>query len=187
MSWMNEHDVEDCVALLHEFEQRSGAEYPNLIAGAETLQRLVRWTNRNSDGWPYWKKPSDAAKRLQDHLWNIRRLYIDDQLQDLTEAELKRCYTPIKTFLTKQGADHEAVFPTPPPPPPTYKNPGEPTRVEGRVISVDGQVTEFAIATDATWQQWGNTNDVLGRNSELLGALAIAAAEHLQDDELEDD
>lgn len=66
------------------------------------------------------------------------------------------------------------------------KNPTKPMRIEGKIISVDGEETEFHLATDATWQQWGNTVAVCWRNTELLGAIALASAEHLEDEEEDD-
>jgi hypothetical protein len=111
---MNEYDIDDTRAMLVQFESISGEEYPNLRAGAETLERLRRWTNSHSDGWMYWRKPSQAAARLIGHFDGLQARYIRDELVDITEDELAWSYQPIKAFLTRQKADHEAVFPTPP-------------------------------------------------------------------------
>lgn len=103
---MNEYEIADAV---NRFDR---GETPNLLAGAKTLDRLCQWTNRNSDGWPYWSKPVRAAERL------ITLLLAADSVRsatDCTEAELKRTYVPIKTFLTRHGVgNHEEVFPTEP-------------------------------------------------------------------------
>ena len=96
MSWMNEYDVEDAVRSLTDTD-----ETPNLATGALVLERLVNWTNSNSDGWPYWTKPSNAAAKLQELLQAADRF----NPKDCTEAELKKTLTPIKAFLTRQGAD----------------------------------------------------------------------------------
>jgi hypothetical protein len=97
---MNEYEIDDLA-------RRFGyGETPNLMAGATVLHRLRQWTNRNSDGWPYWQLPSKAASRLMDLLHAADRF----DPQDCTEAELKKAYTPIKTFLTKQGVNHDEIF-----------------------------------------------------------------------------
>lgn len=104
MGWMNEYDVEDADRRF----SREADEFPNCAAGAATMVRLVNWTNRNSDGWPYWKLPSNASAKLQDAL--MERLHKWDA-EDMTEADLKKCYSPIKAFLTKRKVDHRIIFP----------------------------------------------------------------------------
>lgn len=103
MTWMNEYEVEGVV-------DRFTEETPNLRRGARILSRLVDWTNNNSDGWPYWQKPSNAASKLMDHLEAARRDY---DAADITEAQLNKTLTPIKTFLTKQGVDHALILDDP--------------------------------------------------------------------------
>lgn len=108
--WLNEYEVEDAV---HYLSPRA-SEFPNLLAGALTLQSLVRWTNRNSDGWPYWQKPSRAAKSLMEHLHREaigRAIGRWDQRtdHDLTDAELKRALAPIKAFRTRHSADFDII------------------------------------------------------------------------------
>lgn len=100
MAWMNEYEIEEAVERFTHVP-----DCPNLLAGAETLHRLVRWTNRNSDGWPYWQKPGNAAKALMDLLTTADRF----DPQDCTEADLKRTYTPIKSFLTRHAATRNGV------------------------------------------------------------------------------
>lgn len=103
---MNEHDVEESLRWFDEEDQ------PNLIHGARVLYRLMRWTNERSDGWCYWRKPSAAARKLMALLEagreGNRRNYGD--LTDITEAQLKAAFTPIKSLLTRQGAAHSEVF-----------------------------------------------------------------------------
>lgn len=103
---MNQYDVEDAMQWFDEEEQA------NLIHGARVLYRLMRWTNSCSDGWAYWRKPSAAAKKLMGLLEagreGNRRNYGD--LTDCTEAELKAAFTPIKSFLTRNGTAHSEVF-----------------------------------------------------------------------------
>lgn len=80
---------------------------PNLGHGTEILHNLMDWTNDNSDGWPYWVKPRNAAKGLMEA---VSKAAWEDQPEDITEAELARLCRPIKAFLTRQGVDHSEVF-----------------------------------------------------------------------------
>jgi len=112
MSWMNECEVEEVQRL---FDVN---EVPNLAEGAWVLGNLVDWTNRNSDGWPYWSKPSNAAKRLQEllhaHTYAARFGYYQgtaDRLQDVSKADLSAALRPIKAFLTRQGVEPGVVLP----------------------------------------------------------------------------
>ena len=103
MSWMNRDEIE---AALFQTPEDSNAE-----RGARTLYRLMRWTDSHSDGWPYWQKPSRAATRLMEAIQRAQEAgrrgggYVD-----ITEAELKKAYTPIKAFLTRQGVERSEVF-----------------------------------------------------------------------------
>lgn len=98
--WMNEYDIEEALRLTAHFE------LPNKRRAAEVLDRLKDWTNRNSDGWPYWQKPARAANKLMEliDLTAVRRTS-----EDCTEAELRRALVPIKAFLTRQHVDHVEV------------------------------------------------------------------------------
>lgn len=82
---------------------------PNLRRGALILSRLRGWTNQNSDGWAYWAPPSKASARLQTALQEMMRTHYRD-VQDITEAELRKMLSPIKAFLTRRGVDHAEVF-----------------------------------------------------------------------------
>jgi len=111
--WMNEHDVEET------FDRLSSARpaMPNLTTAASVLDALVAWTNSNSDGWPYWKKPANAAASLMNALherdYAIRFGHHRDgsELTDITAAELTQVLRPIKAFLTKQKIDWNADLP----------------------------------------------------------------------------
>jgi hypothetical protein len=103
MSWMNEPNVLDAAERWFDKE-----DTPNLHEGAQILARLMRWTNSHSDGWPYWQKPSRAANMLMTVLQEKRRERFDGP-DDLTDAELKKLLSPIKAFLTRQGADHSVL------------------------------------------------------------------------------
>lgn len=105
MVFMNEYEIEET------FARFNRGETPVLAEGATCLYRLMGWTNENSDGWPYWSKPSRAAQKLQTLLQSPDRF----DPQDVTPAALKAACTPIKAFLTRQDVDHSAVFGTPAP------------------------------------------------------------------------
>lgn len=90
--WLNEHEVREAREWF-----RHDAE---LSLPTETLCNLVEWTNCNSDGWPYWTKPSRAASKLCEILYRAMRY---DQRP--TAAQLAAAIRPIKAFRTRQGAD----------------------------------------------------------------------------------
>lgn len=101
---MNEYDIEEAVCL---FQQDST---PNLARGAQVLDRLKDYTNRNSDGWPYWQKPKRASAKLQALLEDARRRGRAGDYADAPGPELAKALTPIRSFLTRQGADHTEIF-----------------------------------------------------------------------------
>jgi hypothetical protein len=107
--WMNGAEVEQMA------ERFDAGECPNLFKASRILERLMDWTDSNSDGWPYWQKPSNAANKLMDLLQAANRW---DPV-DVTEADLKRALSPIKSFLTKQGVEHAKILEDPPAP--TYR------------------------------------------------------------------
>lgn len=98
--WMNDYDIEDAA------RRFDPATHRNLAIGVLIIARLANWTNRNSDGWAYWKKPSNAAKRLMELIQSVDRW----EPVDVSAEDLKKACTPIKAFLTRQGVDHEVIF-----------------------------------------------------------------------------
>jgi hypothetical protein len=72
---------------------------PNLARAALILVGLVAWTNRNSDGWAYWRKPGNAAKSLMTLIQSVDR----HNPTDVTPAEVRRAVAPIRAFFTRQG------------------------------------------------------------------------------------
>lgn len=103
MHFMNEYEIEEA---LWRFDGD-----PVLGPAAQTLANLVEWTNRNSDGWPYWPKPCRAAAKLQEllersRLASIRSLASGDII---TVAEYRAALRPLKAFRTRQGADFDIV------------------------------------------------------------------------------
>lgn len=101
--YMNEYDVEDA---LRRFDTD---ETPNLAHASLALYRLMRWTNSNSDGWPYWPKPARAATRVMELIETARKRERNGTLRDATEAEVKTALRPVKSFLTRHGADTRAI------------------------------------------------------------------------------
>lgn len=104
MTWMNEYEIEDALRFT------AINELPTLRRGAEVLSRLKDWTNQNSDGWPYWQAPAKAANKLMILLTDARTHYYRGGGDgDITEAELRKALTPIKSFLTRQNVAHSEV------------------------------------------------------------------------------
>ena len=78
-----------------------------LAPALATLENLIDWTNRNSDGWAYWPKPCRSANKLitlieNAHPWQNPR-------HEPTAAEYSAALRPIKAFRTRQGADFDIV------------------------------------------------------------------------------
>lgn len=106
MSWMNEWDVEEAL----DFYAERADTYPNALKGARALSQLVEWTNRSSDGWPYWAKPSRASQRLQQWLDLRHNRYVQGDERDLTPAQLSAMLSPVKAFFTRQGVNWQDVL-----------------------------------------------------------------------------
>lgn len=103
MTWMNEYDIDYVATIFNDVDT------PNLYSAAVALEQLATWANENSDGWAYWPKPSRAAKRLQEVLQAGQAAYRRGAEQDCTPAELRAALTPVKAFLTRQGASLDLV------------------------------------------------------------------------------
>ena len=101
---MNEYEIENALCLL----KQDGT--PNLARAATVLDQLKEWTNAHSDGWPYWQKPKRASAKLQALLEDARRRGRAGDYADVPGPELAKALTPIRSFLTRQGADHTEVF-----------------------------------------------------------------------------
>ena len=104
MTWMNECEIEDAAVRFR--------HHPVLGPATRTLANLCECANRNSDGWPYWQKPSRAAARLmelieRDGTWE----YHHGNRPDATVTELKAAYRPVRAFLTRTGLTCEVVEP----------------------------------------------------------------------------
>jgi hypothetical protein len=98
MLFMNEYDIENAV-MRYSLQD----DEPVLGPAALTLRNLMEWTNRNSDGWPYWAKPCRAAAKLQalfPRRWDDGRPTIE---------QYRKALVPIKAFRTRQSADFVIV------------------------------------------------------------------------------
>lgn len=105
--FLNSFDIDE--AQMRVSQEQSAR--PNLETAVAVLVRLRDWTDANSDGWPYWSKPSNASQKLQTAVsarffgaWDSR---VND---DLTGAELKSAISPVKAFLTRQNVEHSLVL-----------------------------------------------------------------------------
>lgn len=100
MLFMNEFDIEQAKrCAMYE-------EWDVMLTAVEVLERLVAWTNRNSDGWPYWPKPARAARQLMELIQDQeRKSRRSTEQYDMTYNDRDRALTPIKSFLTRQRVD----------------------------------------------------------------------------------
>lgn len=103
MTWLNEYEVEDAA--------RAFADHPTLGPATRTLENLVNVVNRSSDGWPYWQKPSRAAAKLQGLIYDAHCRRWDEVRTDVTPAEVKAAYRPIRAFLTRNKLECTIVEP----------------------------------------------------------------------------
>lgn len=104
--FMNDYDIQQA-----KYALCGTGQTPNLGHATEVLENLMDWADANSDGWAYWPKPARAAAKLVARVQEAEKEYrTGGELEDVTDAELKRLYAPIKSFLTRQGADHGEVF-----------------------------------------------------------------------------
>lgn len=103
MRFMNDYDIERA--------QQRWAHHPILSAAAQTLANLRDWANNSSDGWPYWRKPAQAAARMMELIERdgTNRYFSDDKREDVTLAEYKAALRPIKAFRTRYHGDFEIV------------------------------------------------------------------------------
>jgi hypothetical protein len=104
---MNEYEIDDACARYK--------DHPLLGPATLTLAALRDATNAFSDGWAYWPKPSRAARKLQELIHGPSpQSYYDDEREDVTEANLRAAYAPIKAFRTRSGLAFEITTELPP-------------------------------------------------------------------------
>lgn len=87
--------------------QIDARDLPNLARAAHTLRNLMRWTNENSDGWPYWNRPGNAASKIVDALHGYETAWRNGTEKDLTDAELRQVLAPVKAFMTRYNREHD--------------------------------------------------------------------------------
>lgn len=99
MLFMNEHEVAEA------WRMHQGK--PVVGEATEILCQFVRLINANSDGWPYWSKGPQAAKKLMELIQSQDVRGRSTPVPKLTEADLKAAVRPIKSFCTR----HKFPFP----------------------------------------------------------------------------
>lgn len=90
---MNQPEIENMHAQQH--------ACPNVRQGVHLLYRLMQAVNDQSDGWAYWKPPSEAASVLMTLLHDVC-LWHGASKAPITEAQLLAAITPIKRMVTAQ-------------------------------------------------------------------------------------
>lgn len=88
--FMNESEIDDAV--------RKYRDHPVLGKATQLLSKFRDLINSNSDGWPYWKAGSAAARQLMTMIGSP---------DTATEAQLKKAMVPIKSLCTR----HKLKFP----------------------------------------------------------------------------
>lgn len=85
--WMNEDEISEA-SFRH-------AKHPILGPAARVLVEVRDQVNSCSDGWPYWKAPGRACRKLM--------ALLQGPPTDATEAAFRAALTPIKSFYTRHG------------------------------------------------------------------------------------
>ena len=91
--WMNQFDIESAAQARH--------ECPNVCKGIRLLHSLMQSVNDQSDGWAYWRAPSVAAEKLMELLSTAGNLNYGSR-GTISDADLKKAITPIRTMVTVQ-------------------------------------------------------------------------------------
>jgi hypothetical protein len=108
MLFLNEYEIGTAEQAFDTYET------PNLSAAAQTLTNLARYANENSDGWAYWSKPKSAAKALMTQIQHaLVEYHRGGVVDDTTGPHLSKVYTPIKSFLTREGVDWRTIIVAP--------------------------------------------------------------------------
>jgi hypothetical protein len=114
--WMNEMEIDEAAGRYR--------LHPVLGPATRTLASLRDFANNNSDGWPYWRKPRQAAAKLMElverqgrheNLTDDSGRYTGESVRaDATVAAYKAALTPVKAFRTRYektaGAGLRPVF-----------------------------------------------------------------------------
>jgi len=91
--WMNQGEIEWAAKQSH--------TCPNVRKGVHLLLRLMQAVNNQSDGWPYWKAPSQAAAKLMGLLQTAGNLNYGTH-GTISGKELRKAITPIRSMVTRQ-------------------------------------------------------------------------------------
>jgi hypothetical protein len=91
--WMNQAEIE--------WAARQNHDCPVVSKGVKLLYRLMESVNEQSDGWAYWHAPSKAAEKLVALLQSAGNLS-HGTIGTITEADLRKALSPIRTMVTKQ-------------------------------------------------------------------------------------
>ena len=87
--WMNQNEIE--------WAAQQKYNCPNLQKAVNLLWRLMEAVNRQSDGWPYWKTPAQAAAKL------MTLVHTAGRHGQITNEELRKAITPIRAMVTRQN------------------------------------------------------------------------------------
>lgn len=101
MRFMNDYDISRA---LDDY-----ADHPVLGPASQTLANLAEWTDRNSDGWAYWPKPTRAASKLIELITGDGTWQAQQDLSRATPAAYAAALRPVKAFRTRQHAAFEIV------------------------------------------------------------------------------
>jgi hypothetical protein len=91
--FMNQAEIEAAADNSH--------ECPNVRAGYRFLKLLMEATNRQSDGWAYWPKPSQSAQKLQELLKTAGNPMFPTH-GTITVRQLQSALVPIKAMVTRE-------------------------------------------------------------------------------------
>ena len=99
---MNDYDL--AIAQRRFCLDKFGPATPNRAFLVRVVIALYHWTNANSDGWPYWTKPRNAARKAIGHIESTTyEANRQQELLDVSDADTAKALVPIKSFLTRQG------------------------------------------------------------------------------------
>lgn len=92
--WFNQADIETLAENHH--------DCPNVRKAVKLLHALMESVNEQSDGWPYWKAPAQAASQLMQLIQNAGKTWHGTVTGTISDADLKKAITPIRRFATVQ-------------------------------------------------------------------------------------
>lgn len=93
--WMNQSEIEWAANQHH--------DCPNVRKGVRLLLRLMQAVNQQSDGWPYFKAPAQAAEKLMALLQTAGNLNCGTH-GTIAAVDLRKAVTPIRSMVTRQKA-----------------------------------------------------------------------------------